>query len=612
MTDSTLTPRTLLPGTLVRDNNSRVGRVAGGPTVVELDGESVNVLPVEFWGELRRSPESFLTPVNESSPEALLWEQPEELRSWVEDAPLRLIALALSVGGGSGKMSDIRDKLSGRVLEDTQWDNWWKKHSRTVGTLPQHFESAKAPKGNHYRLLTSVDEVPADSTTPAKSKPVPVRVWRQWLLSEGPEEAPGRFPTKLVTEALSKWDDAETIDKVLIRLAVSAEAALYEGDISAQEAEGWLIAIAHAAIRRREIGRPDPRGYDAARAGEVLARLSLVAEDRAAPELLLRAWSLDGEIDAWRRGFAAGMWEVFDRGGARDLISKLSAVLGKRDRLALAREVAAAAFGPNYAERRHSVLDRLVDALPLSERHELIMELITSPVNGPQDRVGFLVYITESRYGANTSDTMERLKVLLMATLLLTNGRGPIPTRASQEFAKAMAAPDSYGPEVQAVFAEAARGIDQARFDARTEAQKQSQEAQAQLEQERQEQERLRQQVRERHAELIANREESRLELRQDMLLAVGEVLQSVCRSDDSRATENSVVAGLALALRAGGAEQLGTPGEVVEFNPEHHQAGTSVPERGLVKVVAPGVVYRGELHGDRVLLKAQVKHEAG
>ena len=71
----------------------------------------------------------------------------------------------------------------------------------------------------------------------------------------------------------------------------------------------------------------------------------------------------------------------------------------------------------------------------------------------------------------------------------------------------------------------------------------------ARIEQERQEQDRLREQVRQRNAELAANREESRLEIRQDMLLAVGEVLQSLYADDGVEAED--VQAGLALALRA-------------------------------------------------------------
>ena len=263
----------------------------------------VEVVAVDYWGEEQRRPTSLLTMLDSGSPEALLWERPEQLASWAEEAPLKLVALALSVCGGKGKTADIRGKLSGRVIDEGQWDNWWKKHSKFLGSLPDYFESVKAPKGNDYRLLTSVDAVPSDRAAPVKSRPVPMKVWRDWLQSGPPGEAPGRYPTKPVAEALAKWDDAETVEEVLIRLEVSAEALLSKGEVTATEAEGWLTAIAHAAIRRREIGRPDPRGYDAARSGELLARLVRIAGDRTPQDLILEVGAL-GRRD---RSLAAGI-----------------------------------------------------------------------------------------------------------------------------------------------------------------------------------------------------------------------------------------------------------------------------------------------------------------
>ena len=124
------------------------------------------------------------------------------------------------------------------------------------------------------------------------------------------------------------------------------------------------------------------------------------------------------------------------------------------------------------------------------------------------------------------------------------------------------------------------------------------------------EQERLRQQVRDLDAELAAKRELSRLEIRRDMLLAVGEVLQSVRRRNSPEEIIGDVVAGLRLAVRAGGAELLDMAPE--GYDPRLHQTSEKIPDSSPVKVVAPGVIVRGRTHGDLVLLKALVKHEAG
>lgn len=597
----------------MRDNNSRVGKVVGDPVTREINGDPVEVVAVDYWGEEQRRPTSLLTLLSPDSPEALLWNRPEQLAPWAEEAPLKLVALALSVGGGKGKAADIREKLSGRIIKEEQWDNWWKKHSRPIGALPDYFESVKAPKGNDYRLLTSVEAVPSDWTAPAKSKPVPMKVWREWLHSGAPEEIPGRYPTKPVAEALAKWDDAETVEQVLIRLAVSAEALMSKGDITATEAEGWLTAIAHAAIRRRETGGPDPRGYDAARAGELLARLARIAGDRTPEALVLEAGALDGATEAWRRGFIAGLWETFEGDDAREMYRKSSAVLGRQARADLATAIALAAVDPGYSRQRNSELDRLLDLLPEDQRTQLLQEMVASATPGQKD--GVLDYIANSRHASGP----EHLGLRLMATLALADQESELLEQTSEELANALdvnANPVSFTVSVSTpavtVLRNTQRRLEEFIGGKEAELSEVQVSHEAQLQQERQEQERLRQQVQTLDAELEAQRQESRLEIRQDMLLAVGEVLQSVYRRDSLEELAGNVEAGLTLALRAGGAELLEKPEEMVKYNPQRHQAKDDLPESAVVKVLAPGVIVRGGAHGDRVLLKAHVKHEAG
>ena len=387
---------------------------------------------------------------------------------------------------------------------------------------------------------------------------------------------------------------------------------------SAQVAEGWLRAVAVASLRWRETAGPDTAGYTAARVGGALARLSRVAGDRTPQDLLLQAGALDGETDAWRRGFLAGMWEAFDGEDARELYLRSSAALGRQARGDLAREMVLSAFGPDFSERRNSELDRLLDALPEGERAQLLKEVIASAT---ADRRGsVLAYIANSRHG----EGVNRGGLRLLASLLLGDGTSEFEDRVSQELANALEPQNHFvnADPVSWSFAESTptvtvlkstqRRLDEIIKQMEAEVAEVQASHEAQLDQERQEQERLRQQVRERNAELAANREESRLEIRQDMLLAVGEVLQSACQQDDSGDLAGAVKAGLTLALRAGGAEPLETPGTMVEYNPELHDAKGGAPGSGKVKVVAPGVIYRGGIHGDRVLLKAHVKHEAG
>ena len=343
-----LTDSKFQPGALVRDNHARVGKVVGDPILVELDGNTVEVVTVDFWGQKVKSPENFLNLLASDSPEALLLEQPEALAPWADEAPLKLVALALSVGGGSGKAADIRAKLDGRVLEAGKWENWWKKQPQQMRKLPARFKITKVGRDSEYSLLTSFNAVPAASELKAvggaeKEGTTPAD-WREWLLSPTHEPAPGRYPTKSVADSLAKWP-AGTIEQALFRVIVSSEGLLSAGNLSGPVAEGWLRATAQAALRWRETAGPDAAGYTAARVGGVLARLSRIAGERTPQDLLLKAGAMDGEADAWRWGFAAGMWEAFDGEDARELYRRSAAALGRQARGDLAREMVLASFG---------------------------------------------------------------------------------------------------------------------------------------------------------------------------------------------------------------------------------------------------------------------------
>lgn len=594
-----------LPGTLVRDNHARVGSVSGEPTVVELDGNPVEVYPVDFWGSVVKRPDNWLTPLAPDSPEALLVERPDALAPWADEAPLRLVALALSVDGGTGKVADIRAKLEGRVIEESRWRNWWNQRTRVLGNLPEHFGVAKVKGGNEYRLLSNFWAVPLNWTAPAKVKAGPTKPWKEWLLSGSPENVPGRYPTKPVIESLAKWVDADTtIEQVLVRLGVTAEALRSKDNMPSGDAEGWLKAIATAAIRRREVGGQDPRGYDASGSGSILIRLARIAGDRTPYDLLLLAGALDGATDSWRRGYLAGMWESFEGEDAREMYLRSSAVLGQQARGGLAREIFLAAFGPDFSERRHSELDRLLDALPEGERDQLLREVVAS---APADQINnVLGYVANSRHAQGAG----HLPLRIAAALLLTDGQGTFAAQASRESADAMDAPGAYAPAVEGLFKDTAAKLRNAIAGKDDEIAGLQEAHEAELVSERREQERLRQQVRQRNADLAARREESRLEIRRDMLLAIGEVLQLARLGDSCNETLGNVEAGLRLALRAGGAE-------VVDSAPEGYDLRLHRSEEELaistpVRVVAPGVIVRGETDGDLVLLKAKVSREAG
>ena len=595
------------PGDFAHDKylsaNLGVGVVVASDGV-NSDGEER--LLVDFWGKEERRSERWLTPVDPDSPDAQLIGRPEELASWAEVAPLKLVALALSVGGGSGNVSDIRAKLDGRVIEDGKWKNWWSKRTKALATLPKHFNSFKAPKGNQYTLLTGVDDVPADWKSPPK--PSPAVLWKEWLESGQDEPLPGRYPPKAVADALGDWSP-ETIDYALGRTLQGARSFLASERLAKPAAAGWLEAVGKVLIRRLECNGPFNIRDIAPEVTEILMTLSRKVGYSKSGEWLLLAGALGGQSEQWQQGFAAGVWMAVQESGSnarrnrRSLVRVASNLLGHQNRAELAREIAFAALRVDDSPRQYpdlDELDHLLDDVTEGEGAQRISEMIVLTASyGQDDKDKLLNYIANSHLAAGP----ERLNLLVMATILLTDGTGDLAKRASLEFDRAMTATNKT----------AADGLYRA-TRSRIEEEMAALRAlhQADLEREQQEQEQLRQQVRERNSELAANRKESRLEIMQDTLMLAGEVFQCAPRWDSLEEAVRDTEAGLTRALRVGGAELFESATTIVEYDPQKHSAEAGLSEGCWVKIVAPGVIYRGGIHGDRVLLKAQVKREAG
>ena len=103
-------------------------------------------------------------------------------------------------------------------------------------------------------------------------------------------------------------------------------------------------------------------------------------------------------------------------------------------------------------------------------------------------------------------------------------------------------------------------------------------------------------------AAMHSGREESRLEVKRPMLLAMGDAL---ARAHAATRPDAHTIAGIETAIRAGGATTYGTPGEHVGYDQKRHHANeaTQPPTGAVVEVMAPGVEY-----GTATVLKATVK----
>ena len=109
--------------------------------------------------------------------------------------------------------------------------------------------------------------------------------------------------------------------------------------------------------------------------------------------------------------------------------------------------------------------------------------------------------------------------------------------------------------------------------------------------------------------EIAANREESRMEIRRDMLDAMAATLKILRQQQgDPGSLLRDAEAGLKLALQAGEAQFYGQTNQPVEYNPELHEAAEHIARGEGVTVIHPGVLIPGIKTGNYILLKAQVK----
>ena len=536
--------------------------------------------------------------------------KPDSVESWVGDAPLKLVAWALDSLGRTAKSTDVRRELEGNFVRDPgsewkTWKTWWER------VLPAVKRSGNFNVRNRSEitLMSRVADVPAEpwDTLPhtakkAKTKAPTAADWKRWMLSDDTSPPPGPRPTKPACNVLGKLP-LKDIAPALHRIMGSAAELLESGSPSSHVAAGWAEAVSRGFVQFRELTPPDAVLSLAPQVGELLARL--VEAAGYSPE---SAGGLPGQPDPWRRGFIEGVWNALQdlKGGGPELLEAVE----RPERAAVAREVVIAALCSTGPLRQHSELDHILDCLSYREPVYLIRDLIVRSAAGEAPREAVLDYVARSRHAAGLPDSTERLNLLAMASLLLSDGSGETVNKAAEQVGAALsgAAADQTGPVWSALLSGARQHIADLRAQHAQELEKQRLSHEARLEEMRRETEQLNQRVEGLRAQIAEGREESRMDIRQDMLLVMAETLQSLPEwADNPEALVKNVEAKLGLALGAGGAERLGTIGEIVPFDPRLHKSAKPIAIDSQVRVGVPGAIVRGKLTGGRVLIKAKV-----
>ena len=441
------------------------------------------------------------------------------------------------------------------------------------------------------------------------------REWWQWFQGKGDADAvpTSGNPIQAAYDALNVCPP-KSLGTALQR-TIRAAGRLSRDNPTESAAKDWAHLLSNAALRWRS--RPDADN-DAKTAAKVAGLIvKLVPNDESLGEAghwLCRAGALldeRSETWRWRQSFAAVLWDALPISGhdVRDWFRKAFGGMMLENQVAVAREIAMSAFAGGalpVPPARFAGLDALLSYLNDADKAAFLRNLVVLGVAGKAHWQSVVDYIAHAHSAAHPQ---KYLDAAALAAILLADGRGPLAERAGQGIADALDDDSGAGaPSWDVLLSESRRRI----AGQRAVLTDQIEELRAARERERLGYEnRIAQSDRETarlRAEIAAGREESRLDIRQDMLTVISETLYDLRgRRDSPEELLRLVETRLSLALRAGGGEEFGTIGETAPYDPIQHQADGEIRPGAPVRIAAPGAVVRGKLTGDRVLVKASV-----
>ena len=447
------------------------------------------------------------------------------------------------------------------------------------------------------------------------------REWWQWFQGKGEADAvpPNDNPVKAAYDALNVCPP-KFLGTALQR-TVRAAGDFLSCEPTESAAKDWARLLSNAALRYRS--RPDAGANSdtetATQVAGLMLKLLTIAgfPPREAGHWLCQAGALldeRPETRHWRQSFAAVLWDDLPLSGpVRDIRNWLDkrafAHMMRENQVAVAREIALAAFVAGASPvppARFPGVDALLSYLSDAEKAAFLRNLVTLGISGKAHRQSVADYIAHAH---SASHPQRHLDAAVPAAILLADGDGPVADRAAQGIAQAL--DDDAGassPVWAALLSESRRRIasqhavltDQIE-ELRAAREREILGYENRIAQSDRETARLR-------AEIAAGREESRLDIRQDMLTVISETLYDLRgRQDSPQEMLRLVATRLTLALHAGGAEEFGAIGETVPYDPIQHQADAEILPGSPVRIAAPGAVVRGKLTGDRVLVKASV-----
>lgn len=537
---------------------------------------------------------------------------------WITKAPLRLLACALDgMPKRTGKVGDVKAALQDRVEPAFKWKGWWGR----VRPMLDDVAAFKQSKSGITLLAQEIADVPA-YPLPAKTiKPAPqsrskapsqseLLKWQRWF--EGKEDSIPSKNGRPVNAAFAAIDEcpAAAVKPAVYRIIQAADDLLSSDKPPQSAAAGWAQLLSRAALHLQSQYAPHGDATLPAHIAGLIARLAAVAAfPRETGHWINQAGALpDGEPETWRSAFVSGIWNILPRSrhDIRIWFDKAFAQTASGDRTAIAQEIATAAFAAGSSSISPAAIDGLLAPLSSEDKSVFLRNLVVRAAAGKTDRRNALDYIAHSQ---NELPHHQQINIGALASILLTDTPTSLTEHAAQKIAQALDDPaGSSGPAWDALLSQSRQHIAALRENWQSDInalKEKLENRQISYETRLAESDDLIARLR---AEIAAGREESRMDIRQDMLIVISETLHSLSQKQSGpQKTLQLVTDRLRLALRAGGGEEFGSIGESVDYNPVRHQGDGTIATGTPVRILTPGAMVRGKMTGDRILVKASV-----
>jgi len=545
---------------------------------------------------------------------ASLWNSSDTVRIWAKKRPLRLVAAALADAGGTAKAKDLQTRIEQHL--DTKWNTWWKRVQPLVKQSP-HFQM----KEGSYIILGKPSDVPEEAPStrlvrhtrgePKSSRTHRVassREWIKWLLTDIDSAPPANSPAPITFDILDAFP-AEMLEGINRRLLYGLRFVLEaQKRPSVRTLEGWVKAISR--LSNHWVQSSSPGSLKALPEQLVSFTADLLDKPRHkkfAGQVLPVLAAIAEKNDQVARGIGDSLVSLLQAGskGAIELFRDLMDKLPETARRLLSREVILKVFQTGTPEQQNRAFNAVNDR----DRGYLLEYLALLVIDRQIPAEGVLEAFRGEWLATQGAVQETSLRSPLLGAMLLGAAAEPLRLRVEDAFRLAVREKEQSltDPIIAMLVRTAKEEVLHARRELEQRRHNEVNNFNARLAEAHAEIERMRRNADDLQQHIARRREEAHLEIRRDMLLVIGEVLQIMSVKDRKPADLMAdLEAGLSLALKAGGAEVLGLVGEEVPYDRLRHQADKDIDEGTPVIVVAPGVLVRGKQPGELILLKAR------